>query len=617
MPLTRRPAFSARAKKLALLPLVSLVALIPALAVPGVANATATPITFAAPINVDATHDFNSVSCPNQTFCMATDNAGNVLTTANPVGGAAAWQSYGLANGGQPIVGNVSCASASLCLVTDQAGFVVTTDPTDGVAATWRQFGIGGGLLTHFSCAGVSFCMAVGGQGDVAVSTNPTSPSASWTLYQIDNGLPLQSVSCPTPTQCAVVDNAENIWTTNQPTGGPGTWASINVEPPSDSNGQLLAIDCTSATLCVATDAVGNFVTSTDAFAQTRNWLKAGIATGAVNGVSCPSVSFCVALNGGQVWESTNPAGGPGAWALVTGVATDPLSAISCPSVTLCVTVDGSGNAVVGTGANYAPPRNGYWLVGSDGGIFSFGAAAFHGSTGSLALQRPVVGISPTADENGYWLVASDGGIFAFGDAPFVGSIPGLGLAPAGTVGLHHLNAPIVGMVPSADGGGYFMVASDGGVFAFGDAQFEGSCPAIGGCAGTAVAVVPDASGAGYWVMTATGHVYAFGDARYYGAPGPEFVPVTAAAATPDGGGYWILFSNGVVGAYGDAASLGGPIGELGGTNPASALFTTAEGGGYWVAGGAGGVFTSGNAPYDGSMAGVRLNGPIIAGTGF
>ena len=32
------------------------------------------------------------------------------------------------------------------------------------------------------------------------------------------------------------------------------------------------------------------------------------------------------------------------------------------------------------------------------------------------------------------------------------------------------LNAPIVGMVPSNDGGGYFMVASDGGVFAFGDA---------------------------------------------------------------------------------------------------------------------------------------------------
>ena len=52
-------------------------------------------------------------------------------------------------------------------------------------------------------------------------------------------------------------------------------------------------------------------------------------------------------------------------------------------------------------------------------------------------------------------------------------------------------------MVPSSDGGGYFMVASDGGVFAFGDARFEGSCPGIGGCSGAAVAVVPDARATG------------------------------------------------------------------------------------------------------------------------
>ena len=44
------------------------------------------------------------------------------------------------------------------------------------------------------------------------------------------------------------------------------------------------------------------------------------------------------------------------------------------------------------------PAQHGYWLVGSDGGIFTFGSAAFHGSTGSLVLQRPVVGITPTQD---------------------------------------------------------------------------------------------------------------------------------------------------------------------------------------------------------------------------
>ena len=198
--------------------------------------------------------------------------------------------------------------------------------------------------------------------------------------------------------------------------------------------------------------------------------------------------------------------------------------------------------------------QHGYWLVGGDGGIFTFGSAQFWGSTGSLDLQRPVVGITPTQTHDGYWLVASDGGIFAFGSAGFFGSIPGLGYRPAGTPGnVKRLNAPVVGMVPSADGGGYFMVASDGGVFAFGDAKFEGSCPGIGGCSGSAVAVMPDGSGNGYWLVTTTGHVYSFGDATFYGAP-TTGETVTSAVRTPDGKGYWILFADGSIAEYGDAA---------------------------------------------------------------
>ena len=134
---------------------------------------------------------------------------------------------------------------------------------------------------------------------------------------------------------------------------------------------------------------------------------------------------------------------------------------------------------------------HGYWLVGRDGGVFTFGSAQFYGSTGALRLQRPVVGITATSDHRGYWLVASDGGVFAYGDAGFYGSLPGLGFAPAHTDRLPRLNAPVVGIVPSEDGGGYFMVAGDGGVFAFGDARFEGSCPGIGGCSGTGKVVMP------------------------------------------------------------------------------------------------------------------------------
>ncbi len=67
----------------------------------------------------------------------------------------------------------------------------------------------------------------------------------------------------------------------------------------------------------------------------------------------------------------------------------------------------------------------GYWLVGSDGGIFNYGDATFYGSTGSLHLNKPVVGIAPAADGKGYWLVGSDGGIFNYGDAVFDGSLAG------------------------------------------------------------------------------------------------------------------------------------------------------------------------------------------------
>ena len=72
--------------------------------------------------------------------------------------------------------------------------------------------------------------------------------------------------------------------------------------------------------------------------------------------------------------------------------------------------------------------------------------------------------MAASPDGGGYWMVASDGGIFAFGDAGFYGS-----------TGNIVLNQPVVGMTPGVQGQGYWMVASDGGIFAFGDAPFYGS----------------------------------------------------------------------------------------------------------------------------------------------
>ncbi len=117
---------------------------------------------------------------------------------------------------------------------------------------------------------------------------------------------------------------------------------------------------------------------------------------------------------------------------------------------------------VVGMAAT--PDGKGYWLVASDGGIFTYGDAKFYGSTGAIRFNQPIVGMAATPDGKGYWLVASDGGIFTYGDAAFHGS-----------TGAIHLNKPVVGMATTPDGKGYWLVASDGGIFTFGDAAFHGS----------------------------------------------------------------------------------------------------------------------------------------------
>ena len=80
----------------------------------------------------------------------------------------------------------------------------------------------------------------------------------------------------------------------------------------------------------------------------------------------------------------------------------------------------------------------------------------------TIGLPPPAPPSSPTG--NGYWEVAADGGIFAFGDAKFHGSMGGI-----------PLDQPVVGMAPTPDGNGYWEVAADGGIFAFGDAKFYGS----------------------------------------------------------------------------------------------------------------------------------------------
>src|ERR1700677_939406 len=71
---------------------------------------------------------------------------------------------------------------------------------------------------------------------------------------------------------------------------------------------------------------------------------------------------------------------------------------------------------------------NNFWLATATGHVYSFGVINY-GSPGSAPLNQPIVTMVPSQDRHGYWLVASDGGVFSSGGSPFYGSRP----RPAGT----------------------------------------------------------------------------------------------------------------------------------------------------------------------------------------
>lgn len=192
------------------------------------------------------------------------------------------------------------------------------------------------------------------------------------------------------------------------------------------------------------------------------------------------------------------------------------------------------------------PDGDGYWLLGFDGGVFSFGSAAFWGSMGDQPLNAPIIGIEPTPTGKGYWLFAGDGGIFSFGDAHFFGS-----------TGDIPLNSPIVDMIATPDGNGYWLIAADGGVFAFGQAAFWGSAGGIAlQSAVVAGEVAPD--GNGYWLISADAGVFTYGSATFFGSgAGLSDAVAVGIESTVGGDGYWIAFADGTVHEFGSAEHFG------------------------------------------------------------
>jgi hypothetical protein len=266
-----------------------------------------------------------------------------------------------------------------------------------------------------------------------------------------------------------------------------------------------------------------------------------------------------------------------------------------------CEASDGSFSTEGTYAYNVTPttPGQGYYLFGDDGSLAGFGNDEYLNYLGNLSastLNAPIVGMATTPDGGGNWMVGADGGVFAYGDAPFYGSTGNL-----------TLNSPIVGMARTPDGGGYWFVAADGGIFAYGDAPFSGS---LGGrpLNQPIVGMASTADGKGYWLVAADGGVFAFGDAAFEGSMGghPLNRPIVGIATDP-GHGYWLVASDGGIFSFGGAPFLGS-TGSIRLNSPIVGMTPTADGNGYWFTASDGGVFAYGDAPFDGSLGGQGID---------
>jgi hypothetical protein len=191
-----------------------------------------------------------------------------------------------------------------------------------------------------------------------------------WHAARVDGGQELTSISCPSTALCVAVDGAGNVVTSTDPTGGAGAWAVAKIDSSqtqnnTDNAGAVLdrSVSCPSTAMCVAVDAAGNALVSTQPAGGAVAWTNIHIDTNRSFGctaggltcqtplvsVSCPSTSLCAAVDfSGNILTSGSPTT-PGSWSSTsaTGGRLGSLWGISCPVVGFCATVDGAADHAI------------------------------------------------------------------------------------------------------------------------------------------------------------------------------------------------------------------------------------------------------------------------------
>ena len=276
-------------------------------------------------------------------------------------------------------VEGVSCPSAHLCVAVTALGQIYATSDPTGPASSWKVTEVpsegGNTHLYGVSCPDASLCVAVSGRGmgisdkgtnrdEVFTSTNPTGGPAAWELTELDESLDLRAVSCSSPSLCILAGANGELVASSDPTGGPSAWSRLGA--PGGPQAQQ-AISCVSS-LCLTGNSGGDLLTSTNPL-EAASWRqRSGGGSVQITGSSCPSATACVAVDAnGHVLTSTDPTGGSSAWASTIVAPYSPeveesdpkspngLFGASCPSESLCTLV-GSGGQIFTSTDPFAPP---------------------------------------------------------------------------------------------------------------------------------------------------------------------------------------------------------------------------------------------------------------------
>jgi len=252
--------------------------------------------------------------------------------------------------------------------------------------------------------------------------------------------------------------------------------------------------------------------------------------------------------------------------------STTPVTATAPP---LTAGPDASGGD---TGDPSSGEVEGAYVVSRRGRVAAVGQAEVATALASpQGDASPVVGMVATPSGEGFWIARVDGTVEARGDAQEVGSAAevaqAVGLATPG---------PIVAMV-ARQPGGFWLLDASGGVVPYLGARAPAGPFVLEG--ETITTAVGNPVGDGFWAIGAIQSVYTIGAGLIADLTSacPGGVEVLAAVPTPTGEGLWLVDAAGQVTACGDAVALDGLPPEVGAQRGVVAAMADPGGRGLWL----------------------------------